>query len=218
MVLSIASVVFTEGNKWRFSGGQHTFSAAIEDRGFTERLNSGAESFRSSDMLRCKVHVNQTLRGDLLHTEYTVTEVEQRIPRVEQLGPPGAGGHPPPLSTTVAISLSPGRKSLRVRVVVRWFYTAVFQRHCRLDPETASPEPPRQLRGWLARGVSARYLSPPRSVARRSCRARLVSVASEPAGIGPNKSVWRTEIGGQTPFQPGGQPLDLGSTMATAPA
>jgi hypothetical protein len=85
MILSIASVVFTEGNKWRFSDGQHTFAAAIEDRDFIERVNSGSESFRSGDMLRCKVLVDQTLRGDLLHTEYTVTEVEQRIPRIEQL-------------------------------------------------------------------------------------------------------------------------------------
>lgn len=98
MVLSIASVVFTEGNKWRFSDGHHTFPAAIDDRAFIDRVNSGVESFRSGDMLQCQVHVEQSLRGDVLHTDYTVVRVEKRIPRAEQLGlADPAMGEPPRL-------------------------------------------------------------------------------------------------------------------------
>lgn len=87
MVLSIASVVFTEGNKWRFTDGeQRTFPAAIDDAEFIKRVNAGVESFRAGDMLRCRVHVKQTRRGDALHTDYTVVEVKNHIPRHEQLG------------------------------------------------------------------------------------------------------------------------------------
>jgi hypothetical protein len=85
MVVSVASVVFTEGNKWKFNDGEHTFSAAIDDPSFAERVHKGVESFRSGDMLRCRMRMTQTRRGDLLHTDYSVMEVQEHIPREVQL-------------------------------------------------------------------------------------------------------------------------------------
>jgi hypothetical protein len=84
MVVSIVSVVFTEGNKWRFSDGTNTFYAAIEDKGFVERVEHG-EPFRKGDMLRSRVHITQSQRGDGLHSEYRVLEVLEHIPRAPQL-------------------------------------------------------------------------------------------------------------------------------------
>lgn len=84
MVVSIASVVFTEGNKWRFTTGDSTFYAAIEDEGFAERVEHG-EAFRKGDMLRCRVRFEQSQRNGVLHTEYHVVEVLEHIPRAPQL-------------------------------------------------------------------------------------------------------------------------------------
>jgi hypothetical protein len=39
--LTIESAVFVEDNKWRFYDGQTSFNAAVEDKAFIERVNSG---------------------------------------------------------------------------------------------------------------------------------------------------------------------------------
>ena len=79
MVLSIDSVVFREGNKWRFSDGESTFWADIEDEAFLKRVREGRESFSSGDMLRCRLEVTQLRRDGRLHTERRVLEVLEHI-------------------------------------------------------------------------------------------------------------------------------------------
>jgi hypothetical protein len=85
MVLSIDSVVFREGNKWRLSDGENTFWADIEDEAWLARVRNGRVSFRSGDMLRCRIEVTQVCRGDRLHTERRVLEVLEHIPTEIQL-------------------------------------------------------------------------------------------------------------------------------------
>jgi hypothetical protein len=85
MTAAIASVAFTEGNKWRLTDGEHTFYAAIEDKQFLDRINDGVETFRKGDTLRCRMLVVQTERADGLHTEYHVVEVIKHTPRQIQL-------------------------------------------------------------------------------------------------------------------------------------
>jgi hypothetical protein len=85
MVASILSLTFVEGNKWRLSDGERTFNAVIEDQAFVDRVDGGIESFRKGDMLRLRMRTRQTQREGRLHTEYTVVEVVQHIPREIQL-------------------------------------------------------------------------------------------------------------------------------------
>jgi hypothetical protein len=85
MVVSILSLTFVEGNKWRLSDGERTFSAAIEDQAFIDRVDGGIEAFRKGDMLRLRMRTKQSQRDGRLHTEYTVVEVIQHIPREVQL-------------------------------------------------------------------------------------------------------------------------------------
>jgi hypothetical protein len=85
-ILEIVSVVFTEGRKWRFGDGEASFNATIEDDSFVARVDSGFEAFRKGDVLRCRVRIVQSQRiGGGLHTEYTVREVLEHIPRPTQL-------------------------------------------------------------------------------------------------------------------------------------
>jgi hypothetical protein len=85
MVVSILSLTFVEGNKWRLSDGERTFNAAIEDQAFIDRVDGGIEAFRKGDMLRSQMRISQSQREGRLHTEYTVLEVIQHIPRQTQL-------------------------------------------------------------------------------------------------------------------------------------
>ncbi len=85
LVVEIASVTFTEGNKWRLSDGEHVFFSGIEDQVFLDGVESGAEAFRKGDMLRCRMRVVQSQRAEGLHTEYCVVEIIEHIPRKTQL-------------------------------------------------------------------------------------------------------------------------------------
>jgi len=85
MAVSIASVAFTEGNKWRFSDGENTFYATIEDGAFLERIDHGIEAFRKGDILRCRMRVIQSQSEEGLHTERRVVEVTEHIRRGIQL-------------------------------------------------------------------------------------------------------------------------------------
>lgn len=86
MVVEIVAVAFVESNKWRFSDGQQTFYAAVEDEAYLRRIDSCAEAFRKGDMLRCRMRIVQTRRlDDGLHTEYLVIKVIEHIPRQTQL-------------------------------------------------------------------------------------------------------------------------------------
>ena len=98
MVVTIVSVSFSEGNKWRFSDGSLTFYAAIEDEGFLDRVHRGVEAFRNGDMLRCRMRLVQSLREGELHTEYRLAEVVEHIPSGEQLtmGDGAEAGNPEP--------------------------------------------------------------------------------------------------------------------------
>lgn len=85
MILAIASVAFIEGNKWRFSDGDRTFYATLEDEGFLRRVEAGAEAFRNGDFLKCQMRIVQYRQGDALHTDYYVKRVIEHIPREVQM-------------------------------------------------------------------------------------------------------------------------------------
>jgi len=80
MALTVESAVFKEGNKWRFSDGQTSFSAPIEDNAFIERIDSG-ERFGKGDILVVDLYISQSERKGRLVTERIVKRVkEHRIP------------------------------------------------------------------------------------------------------------------------------------------
>jgi hypothetical protein len=85
LVLMIASVAFTEGNKWRFSDGVTTFHATIDDEAFLTRVDDGTEAFRKGDMLRCRVRTIQSVGAEGLRADRHVLQVLEHIPREQQL-------------------------------------------------------------------------------------------------------------------------------------
>jgi hypothetical protein len=93
LTLEVTSATFKEENKWRFSDGDASFAASIEDEDFLRRVDLG-KAFRKGDMLRCRMVIEQSQRAEKLHTERRIVEVLEHIPRPEQLrlgDPPGVG-------------------------------------------------------------------------------------------------------------------------------
>src|SRR5947209_9899650 len=83
-VWAILSVVFTEGNKWRFTDGDARFAAAIEDETFLARVHQG-EPFREGDTLRCHVREVQIDRDGKPRTDRFVVEVIEHVQGGTQL-------------------------------------------------------------------------------------------------------------------------------------
>lgn len=84
MALSIRSLAFQEGNKWRLFDGQNVITATIEDRDFLDKVDRSIARFAKGDVLICLVRTvqMQTLEG--LKTEHTVLQVDEHRPAPTQ--------------------------------------------------------------------------------------------------------------------------------------
>lgn len=85
MTVMIVAAVFQEGNKWRFSDGATTFSAAILDGNFLAAVDKG-QRFGKGDVLEVQMRIVQTRQGAKVSVERTVEKVIRLIPPHEQLG------------------------------------------------------------------------------------------------------------------------------------
>lgn len=86
MLLKIVGIVFDENQKWRFSDGEVTFWARIEDEKFWNDVNNGEIAFRKGDRLRvcCKV-IQKTGADESIITERAITKVIKILPKPTQI-------------------------------------------------------------------------------------------------------------------------------------
>lgn len=85
MALSIRSLAFQEGNKWRLFDGQNIITATIEDRNFLDRIDNSLERFAKGDLLICEVRTLQMQTTEGLKTEHTVLKVDEHRAAPTQL-------------------------------------------------------------------------------------------------------------------------------------
>ena len=85
---SIVSLAFKEGNKWRLTDGQATFSVSMKDIDFQERVDNNEVAFAKNDVLVCDMRTMQwqTMQG--IKTEYEIIKVQRHLP-ARQLRLPG---------------------------------------------------------------------------------------------------------------------------------
>lgn len=85
---SIVSLAFKEGNKWRLTDGQATFSVSMKDKDFQHKVDNNELAFSKGDVLVCDMRTVQwrTLQG--LKTEYEIVTVNKHLParQLELLG------------------------------------------------------------------------------------------------------------------------------------
>lgn len=81
--VSLASVAFVDGNKWRLTDGDATFYASMDDADFQARVDDG-HPFRKGDAMTVRMRVVQTQSPQGLHAERSVVEVLSYLPRPQQ--------------------------------------------------------------------------------------------------------------------------------------
>ena len=89
-VFSIVSLAFREGNKWRLTDGQLTFSVSMKDGEFQSRVDNNAVAFSKGDLLVCDMRTVQWLTHQGIKTEYEVINVNEHMP-ARQPRLPGLG-------------------------------------------------------------------------------------------------------------------------------
>jgi len=94
LYVEIVSVAFGPGHKWRVNLGDHVSWATVADEDFLARIDRGEEAFRKGDMLRCRIEIRQYRDVSGLHTDYTIIEVLDHVPRPYQLELPGEEDDP----------------------------------------------------------------------------------------------------------------------------
>lgn len=88
-ILVILSPSFREGNKWRVFDGTRNIWAAIEDKGFIARVNSGSEAFRKGDILHVTFRTRQWIEAKELKAEHSILEVHRHDNKLDHPQLPG---------------------------------------------------------------------------------------------------------------------------------
>ena len=85
LTLSLDSVSFKEGNKWKLSDGTNTFWVSIGDHKFLEQVDNNEISFSKGDLLRARLKTTQWEGAKGLQTEYEVIEVLEHRKAAKQM-------------------------------------------------------------------------------------------------------------------------------------
>jgi len=90
--LSIVSLSFKQGNKWRLNDGRTTLNVTVADAIFLRRVDNSEIAFSKGDILICDVRVESRERPGGLHAEFFIEKViEHRRPaRQASLFDPGS--------------------------------------------------------------------------------------------------------------------------------
>jgi hypothetical protein len=84
VTLQIVTASFEDRYQWRFTDGNMTLTARIEDPLFFERIDRG-ERFGKGDILRVQLHQRQWRDEKGLHAEYRILTVLEVIPAPQQM-------------------------------------------------------------------------------------------------------------------------------------
>lgn len=81
MPMTISSLSFKRGNKWRLHDGSTTYWVRIEDDAFLDRVETNSEDFRKDDQLVVELVTRQFIRdGQLVNAEHVVRSVMSHVP------------------------------------------------------------------------------------------------------------------------------------------
>ena len=83
--LKIVSAHFEGNYLWRFSDGNKTFTASVEDQEFLKRLDNNEVSLSKDDVLLCEIVETQKIKGTDLKASVQVTKVIKHVFKDEQL-------------------------------------------------------------------------------------------------------------------------------------
>jgi len=83
--LQIVSLSFKKDNKWRFSRGESTFFATLEDKDFLEQIENNEARFSKDDILQVRLRIKEYLTDRGISTEYFIEQVIEHRSASRQL-------------------------------------------------------------------------------------------------------------------------------------
>jgi len=85
LTLKILSLSFKDDNKWRFTAGDESFYATVEDVDFLNQIDLNQVAFSKGDFLVCEVRETQIVTGAGLKFERAIEKVVKHMPGSRQL-------------------------------------------------------------------------------------------------------------------------------------
>jgi hypothetical protein len=89
--LQIVNLAFRNENKWRFSRGENTFYASIEDQEFLNRVENN-ERFSKNDILQVRLRLREYLSDNGIRIDYCIEKVLDHRSAARQLSLPFDNG------------------------------------------------------------------------------------------------------------------------------
>ena len=83
--LQLVSVVFQEKNKWRFTEGDSSFYADVNDNEFVDSVQKSEIAFSKGDILTVRLKKKQTLHDETLKSEYEILKVLKHRKAYQQI-------------------------------------------------------------------------------------------------------------------------------------
>lgn len=85
VILTVITISFTEGYKWKFSDGNVEFYATISDEAFVNNVQQNKDGFYKDDLFTVKLHEKQWISDTGLKSDYEITKVLEHRSGAKQI-------------------------------------------------------------------------------------------------------------------------------------
>ncbi len=83
--LTVVTISFTEGHKWKFSDGNVEFYATIADEDFVNKVQQNKDGFYKDDLFKVKLREKQWLSDSGIKSDYEIIEVLEHRSGAKQI-------------------------------------------------------------------------------------------------------------------------------------
>lgn len=85
VILTVVTISFTEGHKWKFSDGNVEFFATITDEDFVKKVQENKDGFFKDDLFKVKLQEKQWISDTGLKSDYEITKVLEHRSGAKQI-------------------------------------------------------------------------------------------------------------------------------------
>jgi len=90
--LTVVTISFTEGHKWKFSDGNVEFYATISDENFVNKVQQNKDGFFKDDLFRVKLREKQWISDSGIKSDYEIIQILEHRSGAKQIKLPFGDG------------------------------------------------------------------------------------------------------------------------------
>lgn len=90
VILTVVTISFAEGHKWKFSDGNVEFYATISDKDFVDKVQSNKDGFFKDDIFKVKLREKQWISDTGLKSDYEIVKIIEHRSGAKQIKLPFA--------------------------------------------------------------------------------------------------------------------------------